>query len=299
VLGLASNADPKLADRVGRQLCSELSPFPKLLARVEWALNNFGKAPTRIVPPSPPPRPRPSRTAMRKEAPTPRPAMPGRPDGLPESSIDLGSVRWRSDISRDIRLTWNRLTPYDIRVDAAAPITVSVASSKTIEGRFVLTIAIDWDSPAFTHKPSIRGHNLDATVTVRWPGDEAQFRVRGTLLYPAEVSASPLSLDLGTVALKQKVRATLLLVSTAATVAEIEASAWLARCDAAGKRIEAPLKLPANTPVRVAFDVAWEPIMQRIGAVNNGKPVRPTGKITVRWDGRSIEIPAQMIVRRS
>jgi hypothetical protein len=223
--------------------------------------------------------------------------MPARPDGLPESNIDLGTIGWRGDVARDVRLTWKRLAPYQIDVEAAPPLIVNVASSRTIEGRFVLTISIDWDSPSFSHKPTMRGHNLDATVTVRWPGDEAKFRVRGTLLYPAEVSASPLSLDLGEVVMKQKVRATVLLVSTAPTTVEIETSAWLARCDAAGKRVEAPLKLPANTPVRVAFDVLWGPIVERIGDARNGKAVRPTGRITVRWDGRVLEIPAQIVVR--
>ncbi|MEX2227612.1 MAG: J domain-containing protein [Dehalococcoidia bacterium] len=297
VLGLASNADPKLADRVARQLCGELSTFPRLLARVEWALGNFGKTPARIVPPPPPPRPRAARFTKRPEAP-PKPAIPPRPEGLPESAIDLGDVAWRSDVTRDVRLTWKRLAPYVINVDAAAPLVVKVTSSKTIEGRFVLTIGIDWDAPAFSHEPSIRGHALDATITVRWPGDEAKFRVRGTLLYPPVVSVSPLSLDLGTVDMKQKVRATMLLISTAATTVDIDTSVWLARCDAGGKAIQAPLKLPTNTPVRVVFDVRWDAIIERIGDAKSGKPVRPTGKITVRWDGRKLEVPAQMVARR-
>jgi len=296
VLGLAGNADQMLAERVARQMCSELSAFPRLFARVEWAIANFGKAPVRVVPPPPPPRAR-SRAMSRAPKPA-HPVTPGRPDGLPESSIDLGTIKWRGDASRDVRLTWKRFAPYAISVDAAAPLIVHVASSKTIEGRFVLTIGVDWDAPSFSHKPTIRGHRLDATVTVRWPGDEAKFRVRGTLLYPAEVSASPLSLDLGQVDMKQKLRATVLLISTAPTTVEIETSAWLARCDAAGTRVDAPLKLPANTPVRVAFDVLWDPIVERIGGAKNGKPVRPTGRITVRWDGRTLEIPAQMVVRR-
>ena len=298
VLGLASNADTALAERVGRQMCSELTTFPRLLARVEWAIGNFGKTAPRIIPPSPPPaRPRAATRPARDTAPA-QPATPGRPDGLPESSIDLGAVSWRGEVSRDVRLTWRRRAPYDIRAEAAAPLTVSVAASRTIPGRFVLSIGIDWESPAFHHKPSIRGHSLDATITVRWPGDEAKFRVRGTLLYPPEVSASPLALDLGDVGLKQNVRATLMLISTAPTSVTIDASAWLARCDATGRRVDAPIRLAANAPVRVAFDVQWDPIIERIGAARNGKPVRPTGKITVRWDGRAIEIPAQMVVRR-
>jgi hypothetical protein len=299
VLGLNSNVDPKLAERVGRQICGELSPFPRLRARVEWAISNFENAVARprAMPPPPPPRARPSRIVRRPD-PKPQPATPGRPDGLPEESIDLGTVNWGADIARDIRLTWKRLAPYEITVDVAAPITAKVTSSKTIEGRFVLTIGVDWESDAFSHQPSIRGHSLDATVTVRWAGGgEGKFRVRGTLLYPAVVTASPLSLDLGTVDVKQKVRATLLLISSAATTVEIETSAWLARSDAAGKRIDAPLKLPTNTPVRVAFDVLWTPILERMEG-RAAKAVRPTGKITVRWNDRSLEVPAEMVVRR-
>jgi hypothetical protein len=224
--------------------------------------------------------------------------MPGRPEGLPDGAIDLGTVAWGTQVARDIRLTWKRFAPYVINVDAAAPLIVNVTSSKTIEGRFVLTIGIDWAASVFSHEPSIRGHSLDATVTVMWPGDEATFRVRGTLMYPAVVSASPLSLDLGSAVVKQKVRATLLLISTAATAVDVETSAWLARCDAAGKRVDTPLKLPANVPVRVTFDVVWDPILERIAGTSNARPVRPTGKITVRWAGKSLEVPAQMIVRR-
>jgi hypothetical protein len=301
VLGLTSNADPKLAQRVGKLMCGELSTHPRLVARVEWAITNFGNVTARqprVTPPPPPPRPRPRFAKRAEVSPTPKPAMPGRPEGLPDERIDLGTVAWGASVSRDVRLTWGRLAPYEIDVEAAAPLTVSVVASKTLVGRFVLTIDVDWTSEVFSHAPSIKGHSLDATVTVRWPGGDASFRVRGTLLYPAVVTASPLSLDLGTVDMKQKVRATLLLVSSATTTVEIETSAWLTRCDAAGKRVDTPLKLPTNTPVRVAFDVQWDPIVERIGSTKPAKPVRPTGKITVRWNDRTLEVPAEMVVRR-
>jgi hypothetical protein len=298
VLGLNSNVDPKLAERVGKQLCGDLSPFPKLRARVEWAISNFERAVAKPRHVPPPPRPRPAARVTKRPEPKPQPAVPGRPEGLPESSIDLGAVNWGTEVARDVRLTWKRFAPYKIDVDAAAPLSVKVTSSKTIEGRFVLTIGVEWDSDAFSHQPSIRGHSLDATVAVRWPGGEAKFRVRGTLLYPAVVTASPLALDLGTVDVKQKVRATLMLISSAAATVEIETSAWLARSDAAGKRVDTPLKLPTNTPVRVAFDVVWPPILERIEGRASTKAVRPTGKITIRWGDRSLEVPAQMVVRR-
>jgi hypothetical protein len=298
VLGLASNADPSLAQRIARQLCIELSPFPRLTARVQWALSNFGKsAVRRRVPPPPPPQPRPSRTGRRPEAPR-EAAAPGRPDGLPDESMDLGSVPWRTDVARTLRLTWKHFAPYVINVDAPEPLVVTITSSKTVEGRFVLAIGIDWESQAFSHGPTIHGHALDAAITVRWPGGEGKFRVRGTLLYPAVVTASPRALDLGVVDLNQKVRATLLLVSSAETVAQVESSAWLARRDASGRPVDVSLKLAANTPVRVAFDVLWDPIVARIGKAKRGRPVRPTGKIVVRWGEQSLDVPTQMVVRR-
>lgn len=298
VLGLASNADAKLAERVGRQICGELGSFPKLAARVEWAITNFGRAAThpRPAPAPPPPRPRERAAPRRPEAPRP-PATPGRPEGLPEERIDLGTVAWRAEVARDVRLTWRRFAPYEITVEAGEPLAVRVISSKTVEGRFVVTIGIDWDSSAFGRGPSVAGHTLDATVTVRWPGDEAAFRVRGTLLYPPVVTASPLAVDLGTVDLNENVRTTLLLISSAATTVEIETSAWLARCDAAGKRVAQPLKLPTNTPVRVAIGVEWGPIIERLGERDPAKPVRPRGTITVRWGDEALEVPASMIVR--
>jgi hypothetical protein len=50
-------------------------------------------------------------------------------------------------------------------------------------------------------------------------------------------------------------------------------------------------------PVRVEFRVDWAPILERAKAsFEAGRPVRPTGTIVVRWEGRSLDAPAQMVV---
>jgi hypothetical protein len=120
---------------------------------------------------------------------------------------------------------------------------------------------------------------------------------RGLLVYPPLVSASPDSLDLGTVDLRHQARASLVLVSSATTEATIEPPAWLRRSDGSGRRVEAPVRLATNVPVRVEFRVDWEPIIERASASFEARrPVRPTGRIVVRWDGNAIEVPAQMVV---
>src|SRR5438445_6971309 len=104
VLGIERTADTELAQRVGRQLASELRRSHRRLAeRVEWAMANFGRPVTapngagvtriRITPP-PPPRRRPERTPDRRPA---QPATPGVPDGLP-TRIDIGTVAWREPV---------------------------------------------------------------------------------------------------------------------------------------------------------------------------------------------------------
>ena len=75
-------------------------------------------------------------------------------------------------------------------------------------------------------------------------------------------------------------------------------SAWLARTDAAGRKVDAPVRLTTNTPVRVSFDVQWDPIEERAANVARTKAVRPTGKITVRWNEQSLDVPVSMVVRR-
>ncbi|HEY8173955.1 MAG TPA: hypothetical protein VIH21_12785, partial [Dehalococcoidia bacterium] len=106
------------------------------------------------------------------------------------------------------------------------------------------------------------------------------------------------TLDLGTVTMQQQVRASLVLVSTGAAEVDIAPSAWLSRVDAAGRPLDAAINLSANIPVRIAFDVQWPPITERAGVVPAGKPVRPTGKIILRWNDREVEVPVQMVVQR-
>ncbi len=302
VLGVASNADPRLVERAGKALRSELETFARLATKVTWAVDNFGRPAKavsprgRIVPPPPQPR---VRTPQRAPAPTPtpRPVTPGRPEGLPEA-IDFFRLEWGATVTREVRLTWLRNAPYNITVDAASPVTAKVTASKALPGRFVVSLAIDWESPELRTTPSVRGYTLDADVRVRWPGGEALIVAKGVLLYPAIVSASPLSLDLGTVKMGQPTRASLMLISSGATTVEIEPSQWLARVDSAGRRLSEPLKLGTNTPVRVAFDVQWDPIAERTKDTAAGKPVRPTGKIVVRWNGQEIVVPVEMVVTR-
>jgi hypothetical protein len=48
----------------------------------------------------------------------------------------------------------------------------------------------------------------------------------------------------------------------------------------------------------LAFDVQWPPIAERASKVARGKPVRPTGKITVRWNDQQFDVPVQIVVQR-
>jgi hypothetical protein len=222
---------------------------------------------------------------------------PGLPGGLPQK-IDLGQVQWHADVSRTMQLTWTAFAPYEITADAPAPLRANVIASKVMPGRFSVAVSIDWKAPEFSQGPTVRGYTLDTTLTLRWAGGgEAEVRVRGLVLYPALVSASPSSLDLGTVEFKQGGRASLVLVSTAATEIQIEPTPWLRRVDASGNVLSTPIRLATNVPMRVGFRVHWPPIAERAAkSFAARKPVRPTGRIIVRHGERAIEIPVQMMV---
>ncbi len=301
VLGVARDVEVELAQRVGAQLAAALDAQRRLADRVAWAVANFGAqvapppgaAPRVRITPPPPPRP------VRPATPRPRaPATPGRPDGLPPR-IDFGTLAWGDEAAQALKLTWARFAPYEISVDAPAPLRVEVTASKALPGRFVVALSVDWAHEAFTHDPSLRGHTLDGSVVVRWPGGgEEAVPVRGVALYPAVVSASPQSLDLGAVDASARAQASLVLISSAATTVSIEPPAWLRRVDGDGRERAEPLRLPGNVPVRVEFAVRWEPILERAaGSFAAGRPVRPTGTIAVRWGERSLEVPAQIVVR--
>lgn len=222
---------------------------------------------------------------------------PGMPEGLP-LKVDFGKLQWRSEATRTMQLTWESFAPYEIKVEAASPLRAAVTASRVMPGRFSIAVSVDWDAPEFAPGPSVRGYTLDAPIVVRWAArGEAEVRGKGLILYPALVSASPTSLDLGTVDFKRDARVSLVLVSSAPAEVEIAPTAWLRRADASGRTLDAPLRLGTNTPVRVEFRVEWEPIAGRAPAsFSAGKPVRPTGRIVVRWDGREIEVPVQMTV---
>jgi hypothetical protein len=295
VLGLMANADRDLVGRAGKALASELKANRRLRERIDWAIANWGK-PTngsRPLPPPPPPK-----RARVERTPTPRPAVAGKPEGLVDR-IDFGTLAWRSDARRELRLTWRQFAPYKIRVEAPPPLLAEIIASKALPGRFIIAMTIDWDAIERDRKPSMRGFTLDVSVVVHWPGDgEAAVRVRGVLHAPATVVASPESLDLGTVRLDQKKTATFSLLSNAASSVTLEPSAWLTRTDNSGHAVDGPVALTANMPYRVTLAVEWAPIHERgATSIAAGKPVRPTGKIIVRWDDSELEIPVEMVVK--
>ncbi|TAK66213.1 MAG: J domain-containing protein [Dehalococcoidia bacterium] len=300
VLGITAAAEAELAQRAGKQLAAELRTYPRLAERVAWAMANFataqrGERRERITPlTAPPPR---RTTPSRSRRGGPEPAAPGVPDGLP-MKIDFGRVQWHADATRTVQLTWKRFAPYAITVEAAGPVRAEVTASKVLPGRFSIAFSIDWNSPEFAPGPTVRGYTLDAPVRIRWSSDgEITIPARGLIHYPALVSASPQNLDLGTVDLRQNARASLVLVSSSTTEATIEPPAWLRRSDGSGRPVDAPLRLATNVPVRVEFRVDWAPIVERASASFEARrPVRPTGRIVVRWDGNEIEVPAQMVV---
>ena len=303
VLGVSSAADPKLVNRAGKQLASELqSSHRRLAERVEWALANFASslaAPRRerIGPMTAPPPPRPRTPTRVARAVTP--LTPGLPDGL-QPSIDFGKLQFRAEATRTMQLTWKHAPPYSVTIDAASPVRAEVTASKVLPGRFSVTFTIDWDSPEFSGDPSTRGYTIDAELTVRWTSkDTAIIRAKGLVLYAAHVSASPPSLDLGSARLRQPMRGSIVLVSTAAADVTIEPPAWLQRIDGSGRALTAPLKLATNVPVRVEFGVDWAPIAERgKPSFDGGRPVHATGRIVVRWNDRVLEIPAEITVAK-
>jgi hypothetical protein len=227
------------------------------------------------------------------------PPSPGLPDGL-APSIDFGKVPWRAETTRTMQLTWKHNAPYGVTIEPDGPVRAEVTASKVLPGRFSVTFSIDWEAPEFRRDPSTRGYTLDAVITVRWTSrDTATLRVKGLVLYPAQVSASPISLGLGYARLRQPVRASLVLVSTSPVDVTIEPAPWLRRVDGSGRELDAPLKLATNVPVRVEFRVHWPPIAERGSAsFAAGRPVRVTGRIIVRWDDRELEIPAEIVAAK-
>ena len=270
---------------------------------MRWATANFAKAVAepsqgrRHAPITPPPPPR-RRAAAPRRQPDGVPARPGQPDGLP-ASIDFGTVRFGdSAATRTVQLTWKHAAPFEVKVDAGSPLRADVTSSKVLPGRFSVAISIDWDAPEFTREPTTRGFTIDVPVTIRWTSqDWTTVLAKGVVLYPAHVSASPDALDFGSVRRKQQTRASLVVVSTAPAELAIEPTPWLQRVDAAGRVLDAPLKLQTNVPIRLEFRVHWPPILERGAAsFDAGLPVRATGRITLRWSDRETAVPVEMIV---
>jgi hypothetical protein len=300
VLGIRSAADPKLVNRAGKQLAAELQTHRRLAERVEWALQNFASAVAaphreRIRPMTPPPRARPA-TPQRR---APEPATPGIPNGLPPS-IDFGKVQWGVDTMRNVQLTWKRAAPYGVTIETDGPVRSEVVASKVLPGRFSVTFSIDWNHADFSGDATTRGYTLDTDLTIRWTSrDSTTVRARGIVLYPAHVSASPLTLDLGKARLQQPVRGSIVLVSTAPAEVTIEPTPWLQRVDGSGRVLDAPLKLATNVPVRVEFRVHWPPIAEGgAKSFEAGRPVHATGRIRVNWNDRALEIPVEITVSK-
>jgi hypothetical protein len=303
VLGISSAADVRLVERAGKQLASELDAHPRLVARVGWAIENFAKA---VAAPSdrrvrasvaPPPPPYRRYNQIRRQAPAePVPSKPGPPHGL-VPAIDFGTVRWGDATTKTLQLTWKHAAPYNVHVEIDGPVTASVTTSKVLPGRFSISFAIDWDAAIFRDKPATRGYTLNAPITIRWTSAEwTTIMAKGIILYPAYVTASPGEIDLGTVKLRQAVRTSLVVVSTAPAELVIEPTPWLQRVDAAGRVLDAPLKLATNTPVRIDLRVHWQPIEERgATSIAAGRPVRATGRVTLRWDGHTTDVPVAIV----
>jgi hypothetical protein len=298
VLGVMANADRDLVERAGRALATELKMNHRLVERIEWAMKNFG-APTNGARTATQQPAQPQRRTTAERPPAKRPkAAAGKPEGLVDR-VDFGTLPWRSTAKKELRLTWREFAPYRIRAEVASPVVAEVIESKALPGRFIVALSIDWDALDRDRAASIRGYALDAALTIGWPGDgEAVVRVRGVLHFPATVFASPESLNLGTAVIDERKATSVALVSNSATVVTIEPTPWLQRVDNTGSPTDAPIQLTANTPYRVALQVDWAPIHERGEAsLAAGKPLRPTGRITVRWDESSLEIPVQMVAK--
>jgi hypothetical protein len=306
VLGISSAADKRLVERAGKQLATELSGNARLASRVGWAIDNFAKAVAapsdgrRRAPITPPPPPRQRSGYARRPmaAREPVPTKPGPPHGL-VPAIEFGTIRWGDPATHTLHLTWKHAAPYNVHVDIDGPVKAEVTTSKVLPGRFSVAFSIDWDAPIFREKPNTRGFTLNAPITIRWTSNDwTTIMAKGVILYPAYVTASPDEIDLGTVKLRQAVRTSFAVVSTAPAELKIEPTPWLQRVDAAGRVLDAPLKLATNTPVRIDLRVHWQPIEERgAKSIAAGRPVRATGRITLRWDGHETEIAVAMVAR--
>ncbi len=285
VLGLAANAPKELAERASRALARELNEHRRLAERVAWAAEHFGRAArVRIRPATPPPPPRP------EPSPKPRPpAVPGIPEGL-ASNVHLGTLPWGAGVSHDIRLTWREHAPYGVRAETSGALRAEVNESRAVPGRFVVSLSIDWG--AIPPPDSPRSAAFVESVRLAWGGGgSATIHVHATLQRPPAITAQPAEIDMGTTTRGQPARATLVLTSTAMATAHVSCSAWLKRVDAAGREVDEDVRLRADTPVRLSFAVDWAPIDDRA----KRWPVRPTGKITVRWSDGTIDVPVQMV----
>ena len=222
------------------------------------------------------------------------------PDGLPPS-IDFGKVPWGADADRTIQLTWKHAAPYGVTIETGPGRSrAEVVASKVLPGRFrhvchrlgsrrISSATDDRAATRSTPRSPIRWTSRDSTTV----------RAKGLVLYPAHVSASPVTLDLGNARLQQPVRGSIVLVSTAPADVTIEPTPWLQRVDGSGRVLDVPLKLATNVPVRVEFRVDWAPIAER-GAKSfaAGRPVHATGRIRIRWNDREMEIPAEVVAAK-
>lgn len=298
VIGITSVAGMTLAERAGRQLIAELGGNRRLVARVEWAVANFERVQPKVRPRAqapPPPRATRPRGAAGGGRTASEPARPGAPEGLPPR-VDFGRVAWGSDVVRKLQLTWRHYPPFGVTVEAPGPLRAEVTSSKVLPGRFSVACSIDWASPELAGGAT-RGYPIEGELVVRWTSsDEARVPVTGLILFPAAVTVSPQPLDLGTAKAGQPVRGSIVVASTGAASVTLESPAWLRRVDGAGRPLDGPLRVAAGAPVRVEFRVHWPPVLERGEAsLAARRPVRPTGRIVVRWEGGETVVAATFI----
>lgn len=113
------------------------------------------------------------------------------------------------------------------------------------------------------------------------------------------VSVQPTTVDLGDVTLGAAKRFTLTVSASGRGRVWIRYSVFLSRTTS-GRRAIVPLWFPSSGERPVQFAIDWAPIRQR-GAqlIAAGRNPRPTGKISISWDGGSATVPVELTVRNT
>jgi hypothetical protein len=212
-------------------------------------------------------------------------------------TIDFGDVMPGSTAEHVIRLTWPGSAPAGIHVDTKAPLTSEVTYSNTNRSRVALRLAVDWNAPPFVdaEKPL---RSFDARLVVRWDEeDEATVRVTGSIVQPVRVAAGPPQLDFGSVRLRQLASAELTLRASRTIEVSIDSSAWLYPADSRGRRMASTFRLDGQVPLILTVAVDWAPILEKgAESIAAHRPIKPSGRIKVAWDGGELAVPVTMLV---